>query len=62
MGGSKYSNKERFSKNLMDTLRKLSPPTLEEVRKQWQASANHDYRHRYDNIWSIDSKGRKVVR
>lgn len=41
---------------------KLPTPTLEEVRRILEASADWDYKHRYDNIWTIDSQGRKVVR
>ena len=52
----------QWLKDRMEAIRKLPPPTLEEVRQQWKASADHEYRHRYDDVWSIDSKGRKVIR
>jgi hypothetical protein len=52
----------QWLKDRMKKLRELPPPTIEEVREQWKASADLEYNHRYDDIWRIDSKGRKVVR
>lgn len=52
----------QWLKDRMKALKKLPPPTLEEVRQQWKASADWEYNHRYDDIWSIDSEGRKVIR
>lgn len=33
-----------------------------QVRRQWKSSADWEYNHKYDNIWSIDLEGRKVIR
>ena len=49
-------------KRRMEALRALPPPTLEEVRQSFAASAEHSWRHRHDGLMTRDSEGREVMR
>jgi hypothetical protein len=52
----------RWLRDRRQKLKTQPPPSLEEVRQYFAASIDHDYRHRYDDIYTTDSKGRQVVR
>ena len=49
-------------KERMEKIKAMPPSTLEKMRAYFKASANWEYDHRHDNIFTLDSKGRKIIR
>lgn len=49
----KIAKAQQDLKDRMERLHKLPPPTLEKVRAQWKASAEHGWRNPYQNATYI---------